>query len=64
LRSHGLVRHRQRKHQTKRCLRAVKAQWRLFKLLVAADTQESAGDPGVLATNAAFGVATISVHGV
>jgi len=34
LRSHGLVRPRQRKHKTKRCLRAVKAQWRLFELLV------------------------------
>ncbi len=35
LRSHGLVRLRKRKHQTKRCLRAVKAPWRLFELLVA-----------------------------
>ena len=32
---HGLVRPRKKKHHTKRCLRLVKAQWRLFQQLVA-----------------------------
>lgn len=35
LRTHALVRARKKKHHTKRCLRAVKAQWRLFQQLVA-----------------------------
>jgi transposase len=35
LRTHGLVRPRKKKHHTKRSLRAVKAQWRLFQQLVA-----------------------------
>jgi transposase len=35
LRTHGLVRVRKKKHVTKRSLRAVKAQWRLFQQLVA-----------------------------
>ncbi len=35
LRSCGLVRPRKRKHKTKRCLRALKAQWGLFTQLVA-----------------------------
>jgi len=35
IRQHGLVRARKNKSQTKRCLRSVKAQWRLFQQLVA-----------------------------
>jgi transposase-like protein len=35
IRQHGLVRARKKKSQTKRCLRSVKAQWRLFRQLVA-----------------------------
>jgi transposase len=35
LRTHGLLRARKNKHHTKRSLRAVKAQWRLFQQLVA-----------------------------
>jgi transposase-like protein len=35
LRTHQLVRPRKKKHRTKRCLRAVKAQWPLFHQLVA-----------------------------
>lgn len=35
IRQHGLVRARKNKSQTKRCLRAVKARWRLFQQLVA-----------------------------
>jgi transposase len=45
LRDHGLNRsYRRRKHQTKRCLREVKRQWRLFQQ-ISADTKDLADIP-------------------